>query len=149
MKENKKKYKQNNFNSDNWHYNEEADVYMCPNQQRLEFKYRSVRKNKYDFTREFKVYECEDYTGCPFRSSCMKAKEGNNRTLMVNENWEQQKENVRMKLSEEETSSIYLQRKIDVEPVLGSLKANLDFIRLSVRGKSKVENEISLELMAM
>ncbi|MFD2628653.1 transposase, partial [Oceanobacillus kapialis] len=33
-------------------------------------------------------------------------------------------------------------RKIDVEPVFGFLKANLRFTRMSVRGKSKVENEL-------
>ena len=34
--------------------------------------------------------------------------------------WEQQKEYVREKLSEEKTGFIYRQRKIDVEPVLDS-----------------------------
>ena len=46
---------------------------------------------------------------------------------MVNEKWEQQKEYVRAKLSEEKTGAIYRQRKIDVEPVFGFLKANLRF----------------------
>ena len=45
--------------------------------------------------------------------------------------------------------SIYRQRKIDVEHVFEFLKANLDFTRFSVRGKSKVENEIGLALMAV
>ena len=149
VKEQKKKYKQNEFNPDNWSYDEENDTYACPNQQRLTFKYHSVRTDKSSFTREFKIYECENCTGCPFRSSCTKAKEGNNRKLMVNEKWEQQKEYVRAKLSEEETNSIYRKRKIDVEPVFGFLKANLHFTRFSVRGKSKVENEMGLALMAV
>ena len=149
LKEKKKKYKQNQFNTANWHYDEGKDEYTCPNQKRLTYKYRSVRKDQYDFTREFKVYQCEDCSGCPFRSSCTKAKEGNNRTLMVNEKWEQQKEYVKTKLSEEEAGSIYRQRKIDVEPVFGFLKANLRFTRFSVRGKSKVENEMGLALMAV
>ena len=68
---------------------------------------------------------------------------------MVNEKWEQQKEYVRAKLSEEKTGAIYRQRKIDVEPVFGFLKANLRFTRFSVRGKSKVENEMGLALMAV
>ena len=68
---------------------------------------------------------------------------------MVNEKWEQQKEYVRAKLSEEKTGSIYRQRKIDVEPVFGFLKANLRFTRFSVRGKSKVENEMGFALMAV
>jgi len=149
LKEQKKKYKQNEFNSDNWQYDEANDTYTCPNQQRIVFKYRSVRTDKTGFKREFKIYECEDCSGCPFRSSCTKAKEGNHRKVMVNEKWEQQKEYVRAKLSEEKTSSIYRQRKIDVEPVFGFLKANLRFTRFSARGKSKVENEMGLALMAV
>ena len=149
QKEQKKKYKQNEFHSDNWQYDEEKDTYTCPNQQHLVFKNHSVRTDKSGFTREFKIYECENCSGCPFRSSCTKAKEGNNRKLMVNEKWEQQKEYVRAKLSEEETSSILRQRKTDVEPVFGFLKANLHFTRFSVRGQSKVENEMGFALMAV
>lgn len=148
-KEQKKKHKQNQFHPSNWAYDEEKDTYTCPNQQRLIFKNHSVRTDKAGFTREFKIYECESCSDCPFRPSCTKAKEGNNRTLMVNEKWEQQKEYVREKLSEEKTGSIYRQRKIDVEPVFGFLKANLRFTRFSVRGKSKVENEMGLALMAV
>lgn len=68
---------------------------------------------------------------------------------MVNEKWEQQKEFIREKLSEEKTGAIYRQRKIDVEPIFEFLKANLGFTRFSVRGKSKVENDIGLALMAV
>ena len=149
LKEQKKKYKQNKVNPDNWEYDEETDTYTCPNQKRLEFQYDSIRNDRTGFQRKFKIYECEDCSGCPFRSLCTKAKEGNNRKLMINEKWEQQKEYVRMKLSEEKTSAIYRKRKIDVEPVFGFLKANLRFTRFSVRGKSKVENEMGLALMAV
>src|SRR5699024_1749352 len=69
--------------------------------------------------------------------------------MMVNEAWEEHKEYVREKLSEEETNSIYRRRKIDVEPVFGFLKANLTFKRFSVRGKSKVKKEIGFALMAV
>lgn len=48
----------------------------------------------------------ENCTNCPLRSSWTKAKEGNHRKLMVNENWEEQKEYVRTKLSEEQTGAI-------------------------------------------
>ena len=149
IKEKKKKYKQNKFNTANWLYDEKNDEYTCPNGKHLLFKNHSVRTDKAGFTHKFKVYKCEDCSGCPFRSSCTKAKEGNNRTLMVNEKWELQKEYVRTKLSDEKTGSIYRQRKIDVEPVFGFLKANLGFTRFSVQGKPKVENEMGLALMAV
>ena len=149
QKEQKKKYKQNEFNTANWLYNEKEDFYTCPNNQRLTYQFNSTRTDRYGFQRNFKVYECEDCSQCPLRSLCTKAKEGNNRKLMVNEKWEQQKEYVRAKLSEEKTNVIYRRRKIDVEPVFGFLKANLSFTRFSVRGKSKVNNEIGLALMAV
>ena len=135
LKEQNKKYKQNIFNPDNWHYDEETDTYACPNHKRLNFQYHSIRTDRTGFERKFKIYECEDCTGCPFRLSCTKVKEGNNRKLRVNEKWEHQKEYVRAKLSEEKTSAIYRKRKIDMEPVFGFLKANLRFSRFSVRGK--------------
>src|SRR5699024_9129220 len=59
------------------------------------------------------------------------------------------KKYVREKLSNEETGEIYGKRKIDVEPVFGFLKANLGFTRMSVRGKSKVHNEMGFALMAV
>src|SRR5699024_11607439 len=111
--------------------------------------YFSNRTDHYGFTREFKVYQSENCNDCPLRSYCTKAKEGNNRRLFMNEKWEQQKEYIRTKLSEEETGDIYKKRKIDVEPVFGLLKANLSFSRFSVRGKSKVENELEFTLMAV
>ncbi|WP_420797005.1 hypothetical protein [Alkalihalobacterium alkalinitrilicum] len=37
-------------------------------------------------------------------------------------------------LTEEKTGEIYGQRKVDVEPAFGYLKANLRFTRMSVRG---------------
>ncbi|WP_455423364.1 transposase [Evansella halocellulosilytica] len=136
-KEKKKRYKNNNFNSANWEYDEETDSFTCPNGQKLLFRYLSNRKDKSDFTRAFKVYECEDCSGCPFRSQCTKAKEGHNRKIQYNEKWEQQKEYIRQKLSDEKTGEIYGKRKIDVEPVFGFLKANLGFTRMSVRGKRR------------
>ena len=148
-KEQTRKYKKDPFNTDNWEYDEATDSYTCPNGRQLTFNYVSRKTDKNGFSREFKVYECDDCTICPFREQCNKSKDGRNRTLRINERLERQKEYVRTKLSEEEAGSIYRQRKIDVEPVFGFLKANLRFTRFTVRGKEKVRNEIAVALMAV
>ncbi|MDY0404029.1 IS1182 family transposase [Virgibacillus sp. 179-BFC.A HS] len=148
-KEKKKKYQNDAFNLANWEYNKEEDSFICPNNKTLSFRYLSNRTDKYGFTRTFKVYECENCSGCPLRSLCTKSKEGNNRKVYYNEKWEQQKEYIREKLSNKETGEIYGKRKIDVEPVFGFLKANLCFHRFSVRGKDKVENELGFAFMAV
>ncbi len=59
------------------------------------------------------------------------------------------KKYVKSKLSDENTGPIYRQCKIDVEPVFGYLKANLRFTRFSIRGTSKVKNEMGFALMAV
>ena len=146
--EKKRKNVNNPFNINNWNYDVEADTFTCPNDKKLIFKQPSIRLDKSGFTRQFKVYECEDCRDCPLREKCTKAADEKNRTLSINVNWEEQKEYVRKQLSEEKTGEIYRQRKIDVEPVFGFLKANLGFTRFSVRGKTKVATEIGLALMA-
>lgn len=148
-KEQTKKYKQDPFKTSNWAYDEKTDTYTCPNGQVLTFRYTSKRKDKDGFERTFQVYECENCTGCPFRANCTKAEEGKHRKLAVNVRWAQQKEYVRMKLSEEKAGHLYAQRKTDVEPVFGFLKANLGFTRFSVRGELKVEIETGIALMAV
>ena len=68
---------------------------------------------------------------------------------MKNYNWEYFKSQVNQKLSEPETKKIYSQRKIDVEPVFGFMKAILGFTRMSVRGINKVKRELGFVLMAL
>jgi len=148
-KEKKKKYKNNPFNTANWDYDAEKDAFTCPNGQAVTYRYDSKRTDKYGYERQFKVYECEDCTGCPLREQCTKAKEGNNRKIFYNEKWEAQKKTIREQLSDEEMGKLYGKRKIDVEPFFGFLKANLGFTRFSVRGKPKVENELGFALMAV
>src|SRR5690606_21586489 len=73
-KEKKKKHKENAFHVDNWEYDEEEDAYLCPNGRKVRFSHHSKRTDRYGFKREFKVYECEDCSGCPLRNLCTKAK---------------------------------------------------------------------------
>ena len=147
-KEQQRKYLKDPFKTSNWAYDATTDCYTCPNGQLVKYQYDSTRTDKTGFTRHFKIYTCEDCSGCPFRSSCTKAREGNNRRLAINTHWEEQKKMIQATLSEAKTGAIYRKRKIDVEPVFGFLKANLGFTRFSLRGKSKVRNEIGRTLMA-
>ncbi|MGX0138480.1 transposase [Staphylococcus epidermidis] len=71
---------------------------------------------------------------------------------MKNYNWEYFKVQIIKKLSEPKTKSIYSQRKIDVEPVFGFMKAILGFTRISVRGGrgiNKAKRELGFVLMVL
>lgn len=133
----------------NWPYDEESDTFLCPAGQLLTYRYDSQRTDRYGYERTVRVYEREDWTGCPLRASSTKAKEGNNRKISYNEKWEDHKAYTRVKLSEPKTGEIYGKRKVDVEPVFGFLKACLRFTHFSVRGTEKVKNEIGFALLAV
>jgi len=137
--EKKRSYQNDVFNSANWKYDEEADSFTCPNGNPLPFRYQSKKTDRYGYTREFKVYQCEDCSGCPFRSRCTKAKEGNHRKIFINEKWEQQKNMTRALLSEEKTGGIYGRRKTDVEPVFGYLLHHLLRANKVHQGKRRAE----------
>ena len=68
---------------------------------------------------------------------------------MKNYNWEYFKSQINKSFQEPETKNIYSQRKIDVEPVFGFMKAILGFTRMSVRGLNKVKRELGFVLMAL
>lgn len=147
-KEQKKKFKKNQFNPQNWKYNELDDSYLCPNNREIKFRNYSTRTDKYGFKRHLKMYECEDCSNCPLRSQCTTAKSDQKRVIQKNGNWEYFKAHARELLASEDTGDVYRRRKIDVEPAFGNLKANLGFDRFSVRGKDKVRNELGFALMA-
>ena len=64
-------------------------------------------------------------------------------------NWEYFKSQINQQLSEPETKKIYSQRKIDVEPVFGFMKAILGFTQMSVRGIDKVKRELGFVQMVL
>ncbi|WP_414055653.1 IS1182 family transposase [Macrococcus equi] len=146
-KEESNSFKKQKFNTINWDFNILEDYYICPNNKKLNFLKHTYRTDEYGFRRDFEVYKCDDCLDCPLKSQCIK---GNSEFKIIskNMNWEQHKFNIKEKLSEQENASYYSQRKIDVEPSFGNLKANLGFTRFSVRGKQKVYNELGIVLMA-
>ena len=97
----------------------------------MTFQYLSNRTGKDNFTREFKVYECEDCSDCPLRSQCTKAKEGIIQKYIIMKNGNNKK-HTQNNSFQKKTGKIYIKRKIDVEPVFGFLKANLRFTRMLV-----------------
>ena len=109
----------------------------------------AYRHDKYGFKRNFKLYECDDFSECLLKNQCMKFYSKTNKKIMKNYNWEYFKAQISKKLSELETKNIYSQRKIDVEPVFGFMKAILGFTQMSVRGINKGKREIGYVLIAL
>lgn len=145
-KEESHSYKQDIRHANNWEYKEHNDYYVCPNNRKVTFKHYSQRTDSYGYTRDFKIYECEDCSGCPFKEKCTKAK--GNRQVHYNPVYEELKAKAKQSLWSDEGAQIYAKRKTEVESVFGHIKGNRSFRRFSLRGLVKVTIEFGLVAIA-
>lgn len=136
-KELKKKYVLSDKNRDNWMYDDDQNTYTHPDGTIYAYSHVSRQKTDSGFVRLSHIYKSTDPNYKNGRKS-----------FSINYEYEEQKLNIREKLSSEEGTQFYSKRKIDVEPTFGQVKANLRFTRFSVRGKANVENETNLIFMA-
>ena len=77
------KWKRRNFKQDisrreNMGYDEKADTYTCHAGKTLIPVFVKKQKSKSGYESEVTVYECEDYSDCPYKEKCTRAK-GNKR----------------------------------------------------------------------
>ena len=135
-KEQKKKHKQSARNLANWTYDTNTDTYIHPDGWAYHFSHIQPRKTETGFEQEIKVYKAEQADLAPQKG------------LYVNERYQVLKQLEKEKLLSEEGSRIFAQRKVDVEPVFGQIKACLGYKRCNLRGKHQVKIDMGLVLMA-
>jgi len=134
------------FQPDYLHYNAEADYFICPMGQRMDYKCDTKRKTKSGFIQHISIYEARNCEGCPLRGQCHKSKE--NRRIGINHRLLELKSKAREKLLSEEGRKHRSQRPADVEAVFGNIKQNKKFTRFNLRGKEKVMIEAGLIALA-
>ncbi|MFD1708553.1 transposase, partial [Siminovitchia sediminis] len=104
------------------------------------------KKNASGYIQSYKIYECEDCSGCPLKARCTKAK--GNRQVHLNMVYEEMKAKAKTALECEKNAEIYSRRKVEVESVFGHIKGNRSFRRFSLRGLEKVHVEFGLVALA-
>ncbi|MBQ3145761.1 MAG: transposase [Clostridia bacterium] len=114
-------YKKSDFK-----YNKEKDYYVCPMGKILP---RTGNKEK----RYKNTKVCKE---CPNRNKCTKNKTG--KSLVVGQNEEYLE---RAKQRQKENMELYKQRQMIVEHVFGTIKRNLGYTYLLLRGNEKVKGE--------
>lgn len=149
LKENSRKWRSDDRKVMNWDYYAKDDYFVNPQGVRFNFKAYRQRTDKYGFTRDFKEYVAEKFNENHQLIPAALTPKGNLKKISVNENWEYFKTKQRELLSAPKTGQIYAQRKIDVEPIFGKMKASLRFNRFSVRGFEKVTKEAGIVVMAL
>lgn len=86
-KEQTRKYKKDPSKIANWYYNEEADYYLDKSVVRFSFKYYSRRKDRTTcMTRDFKIYEAEEFQLTEELTALAKTKSGRQRQIHYNPN---------------------------------------------------------------
>ena len=134
--EQKKGYKQSARNLANWHYDNKEDSYIHPDGWCYRFHHIKHQKTQTDFQQEIKVYSADEPEIAPPKG------------LYINERYQHLKAKECQALLSPEGRQIFAQRKIDVEPVFGQIKACLGYKRCNLRGKRQVRIDMGLVLMA-
>ena len=94
------------------------------------------RKTTTGFLQEIKVYKTDQPDQAPQKG------------LYINDRYQILKNEAKEALLSAQGQQIFAQRKIDVEPVFGQIKACLGYTRCNLRGKRKVKIDMGLVLMA-
>ena len=113
-------------------YNKEKDNYICPMGKTL---YRTQGKERIYMNSK----ECKN---CPNRDKCTKSKRGRRIKRIENEEYLE-----RARKRQEENMELYKERQMTVEHVFGSIKRNLGYTYLLLRGNEKVKGETFMHFL--
>jgi len=130
------------FRAEHFGYDSATDQFICPADKRLHFQYTSRYTTDNGYKTERRIYECQDCTGCPLRSSCTQAKA--NRQIRISFQLLEFRRQARANLTSPAGERLRAARSTEVETVFGHLKHNLGFRRFHLRGLQKVSAEWGL-----
>lgn len=135
-----KRSRNGKFRKNEFRYDEERDVYVCPAKRELVRGRRHVRDG-----RARVEYVCKNCAGCEFHDRCTDAERG--RTIERYE-VDELKEAMTKVFENEGARKIYGQRKAMVEPVFSELRGVQNLDRFHRRGIENVRVEFSLHCIA-
>ncbi len=139
--------KNDKYSKWNFKYEDEQDVYFCPQGNKLIF----IRTSKDKDGLEYRLYRTEDCEHCDVKNKCRKKSKNKgkirNRTICVYPQDEAIKR-MRKKLDSKDGKKIYQVRMSTVEPLHGDMQKNRGFIQFVLRGLEKVNSEYNLLAIA-
>lgn len=125
-----------NFEKENFIYNKDKNIYVCPNGKELTQRGNGRIR---DGIKKIK-YQCSDCIGCKSYNSCTTNKDG--RSIEISENYEKM-EIFREKTKTKLGKKIIQKRKELVEHPFGTIKRNLGFTYFMQTGIENVKAEFS------
>lgn len=141
----KRSYQPDRFNSEQFTYDANKDIYYCPAGTPMKNIGQYSRKKR-GFLKFYMMYKASGCRNCPLREACHKQK--GNRIIHVNHLGRQLKQQVYERLKTEKGIYYRKRRPVDVEPVFGNIKSNKNFKRFLLKGIDKTEIEWGLLCLA-
>lgn len=135
--------KDKKFVKANFFYDEEKDVYICPENKILKNIGKTYRVKE---KRYFTMYQCKDCQLCSCRHECCSKTSKQKLIQAIPE--DKLLNRIKMKLLSEEGKALYKIRQETVERVFGDIKHNKKFRRFLLRGIEKVKIEFNLGCIA-
>jgi len=130
------KPKMSPFSKDSFDYDEDKDLFLCPNGEILS------RKGEYEYNgKPVYAYYGANCAECPFRSEC--AGEGRMRVI-TSDSYESERRRMAAKMRSETGKAEYKKRSETVEWIFGNIKQNMKFREFLTRGLESVRTEYNL-----
>ena len=149
-----RKYRNDIGKIENMDYDAGNDIYICKNAKKLTADYVKRSKSKTGYVSEKTIYKCEDCTGCPYKSECIK---GNNcktpleariKTLQVAKTFLKYRQEDLERILSDDGILFRTNRSIQAEGSFGDLKQDMQFRRYLSKGTTNVLAESTLLAMA-
>jgi transposase len=141
-KEQSKKWRTDQYRTENLQYDVKSDNYTCPMGQKMEFIREKIKITDNGFRQTKRLYQAKNCNGCPMRNICYKGR--GNRVIEINNRLDHYKSIIRERLTSERGRKYRSQRPVDVEAVFGIIKGNRNYKKFLLRGLDKVEIEVGL-----
>jgi transposase len=132
------------FSKEKFNYDFDGDFYICPNNQKLKFRFEYLDITTNRNVRKYWGTSCKQ---CPDKKICAKkSREG--RVIKNYEGMEYERLKMKEKMSTEYGKHIYHTRKKVVERIFGHIKANIGFREFLLRGRKGAKIEFNLACIA-
>jgi len=121
-------------------YDEEQDIYYCPQGERLPYAETKSKVDAEGNRTYFDVYRCTDCEGCPLASDCRSEKAKRGRTASRDKH-AKRREQFGEKMAAEEAKATYGKRFHAAETPFGFIKGAMNLRQFLLRGSEKVKTE--------
>lgn len=144
--EQRPRYVQDPFRSENFYYNEKEDYCVCPMGQHMNRIGQKRGKTASGYISVRHRYQARNCNGCPLRSLCFKA--AGNRIIERNHRLEKYKRQAFSLLTSDEGLKQRGRRCIEPEAVFGQMKFDMAYRRFRHFGKDKVTMDFAFFAIA-